>query len=136
MKHVVIDTNVLLVSISTRSSLHWILQELKNGSYTLCVTTDILSEYAEIIERHMGQKASEAVLSIIEHLADVKFITTYYRFNLLKDKDDNKFVDCAIAANAEFIVSHDSDFKILKSIDFPKVKVIDTKQFKQELNIV
>jgi len=47
---VVLDTIVLLVSISNRSRLHWIFKKLINQEYTLCVTTDILAEYAEIIE--------------------------------------------------------------------------------------
>lgn len=135
MKKVVLDTNVLLVSISDRSSLHWIFQKLLAKEYTLCVTTDILAEYAEIIERHMGSGASEDALGLIENLTNLEHITTYYKFRLLKDEDDDKFVDCAIAANASFIVSHDSDFKILKQIDFPKVKVIDTIAFKEELDV-
>ncbi len=54
MKKVVLDTNVLLVSISERSRLHWIFRKLIEKEYILCVTTDILAEYAEIIEQHMG----------------------------------------------------------------------------------
>ena len=134
MRKIVLDTNILLVSVSRKSSLYWIFSELQYGTYTLCVTTDILTEYAEILERHMGRKVSEDVLSTIENLPNVEFITTYYKFRLLKDEDDDKFVDCAIAANASFIVSHDSDFRILSSIDFPKVEVIDTQTFKQILN--
>lgn len=84
---IVLDTNVLLVSISDRSRLHYI-----------------------------------------------EFITSYFRFQLLKDEDDDKFVDCAIAANAKFIVSHDKDFKVLKNISFPKVNVISTEEFAEEFN--
>ena len=40
-----------------------------------------------------------------------------------------KFVDCAIAANASFIVSEDTHFKILKNIPFPDVRVIRLAQF-------
>ncbi|MEM7655984.1 MAG: PIN domain-containing protein [Bacteroidota bacterium] len=29
----------------------------------------------------------------------------------MTDEDDNKFVDCAITSNADFLVSHDKDFK-------------------------
>ena len=133
MKKVVIDTNVLLVSISDKSKLHWVFEKLLTQQYTLCVTTDILAEYAEIIERHMGSEISESVLGTIDNLPNIERITTYYRFQLLKDEDDDKFVDCAIAANASYIVSHDKDFKILKSIDFPKVTVIDTTVFKYDL---
>ena len=40
------------------------------------------------------------------------------------DADDNKFVDCAIAANAKYVVTDDNHFDILKRIDFPKVDII------------
>lgn len=129
----VLDTNVLLVSISERSKLHWVFKSLTEGKYDLCVTTDILSEYAEIIERHMGHEVSESTLGTIENLRNVHFITKYYKFQLLKDEDDDKFVDCAIASNASFIVSHDKDFNVLKSIGFPKIKVVDTERFKKIL---
>lgn len=131
MKKIVLDTNVFLVSISSKSRLHWIYKNLLKGNFILCLTTDILMEYAEIIENHMGKIASESALGVLQNLPNVEFITTYYKFNLLKDEDDNKFVDCAIASNATFIVSHDKDFNILSQIDFPKVIVIDTVEFKK-----
>jgi putative PIN family toxin of toxin-antitoxin system len=133
-KNVVIDTNVLLVSVSEKSKLHWIFRKLIDKEYTLCVTTDILDEYAEILEQHMGSEVSESVLGVLENLDNVEYITRYYRFRLLKDEDDDKFVDCAIAANASYIVSHDKDFNILSQIDFPKVIVIDTNAFKADFD--
>jgi len=133
MHKIVLDTNVLLVSISERSSIHWVFQGLLENEYILCVTTEILAEYAEIIERYLGSKVSESVLGVIENLENVELITTYFRFQLLQDEDDDKFVDCAIASNAHYIVSHDKDFNVLKDIDFPKVRVINSANFKQEL---
>lgn len=133
LKRVVLDTNVLLVCISDRSKLHWVFQTLISQSYILCVSTEILAKYAEIIERYIGPETRESVLGLIENLPNVEQITSYYRFRLLKDVDDDKFVDCAIAANASFIVSHDKDFAIVKTIDFPKVRVINTDEFFSEL---
>ncbi|KAF2511325.1 putative toxin-antitoxin system toxin component, PIN family [Flavobacterium foetidum] len=129
MKKIVLDTNVFLVSISSKSKLHWIFRNLLDGKYILCLTTDILAEYAEIIEQQMGITASENALGVLENLKNVEYITNYFKFNLLKDEDDNKFVDCAISSNADFIVTHDSDFNLLKKIDFPKVIIIDTIEF-------
>ena len=54
-------------------------------------------------------------------------------FQLLQDEDDNKFVDCAIASNASYIVTHDKDFNILKNIPFPKVRIINTEDFNLDL---
>lgn len=130
----VIDTNVLLVSISRKSSFHWLFEELLKGTFRLCLTTDILAEYAEIVEQHMGKRASESTLGLIENLQNIEFITTFFKFHLLKDEDDNKFVDCAIASNADFILTHDSDFNGLKNNPFPKVNIITIEQFKEILN--
>ena len=64
---------------------------------------------------------------------NIHYINTFYEFRLLADEDDNKFVDCAIAANASFIVSHDSDFRRLNDIPFPVVEVIDLETFKERV---
>jgi predicted nucleic acid-binding protein len=42
---IVLDTNILLVSFSKKSSFYTIWESLLLGKYTLCVTTDILLEY-------------------------------------------------------------------------------------------
>ncbi len=51
-------------------------------------------------------------------------------FHLIEtDKDDNKFVDCAIAANAKYIVTEDHHFNVLKKIEFPKLNVVNIDEF-------
>ena len=48
---------------------------------------------------------------------------------IIADTDDNKFVDCAIAADAEYIVTNDKHFDVLKDISWPKLSVIRLKDF-------
>ena len=48
------------------------------------------------------------------------------------DKDDDKFVDCAITANADYIVTEDSHFDHLKQIPFPKLNVLTLDEFLEE----
>ncbi|MEZ0610487.1 putative toxin-antitoxin system toxin component, PIN family [Fibrella sp. WM1] len=96
---VVVDTNVLWVSVSRRSASHWIFQAILNGSLTLCVTTEILEEYAEIMSSKLGTDASEAVLSVFDNLPNLELITRYYRWHAItNDPDDDKFVDCAVGS--------------------------------------
>ena len=129
---IVLDTNVLLVSFSRKSKYRWIFDNFLDEKITLCVTTDILIEYEEIIGRYMGKKLASFVLQIIENAPNVEFITKYFKWNLIAaDPDDNKFVDCAIAANADYFVSHDRHFNILARIDFPKIPVITADQLKK-----
>ncbi|MBK7337552.1 MAG: hypothetical protein IPJ00_15945 [Saprospirales bacterium] len=54
----------------------------------------------------------------------------YFHWNLkFQEPDESKFVDNAISANAQFIVSNDSHFKVLREIEFPPVDVIDAEEF-------
>lgn len=134
MLKVVIDTNILLVSVSKRSPYHWIFQRLIKGEYTLCVTTEILFEYEEIIGKEMGSIVANSVYQLLENLPNVELITNYFCWDLIKnDSDDNKFTDCAIAANAICLVSHDKHFNILKKNDFPKINVVSIEDFKKLL---
>ena len=52
---------------------------------------------------------------------------------IVADPDDNKFVDCAISANAEFIVTNDSHFDVLSAIPFPQVAVKSIDEFLADL---
>ena len=45
---VVIDTNILLVSVSATSKYHSVFQALLQGKYALCITNEILNEYEEV----------------------------------------------------------------------------------------
>lgn len=130
----VIDTNVLLVSLSARSAWHPIFLELLRGNYTLCVTTDIMDEYAEIIEQEMGIKAADDALEILGSLRNLQTVNKYYFWQLIeKDPDDNKFVDCYVASNADYLVSDDRHFRVLKDVPFPKVNVIGKDEFMEVL---
>ncbi|GAB3692005.1 hypothetical protein GCM10027592_10450 [Spirosoma flavus] len=133
---VVIDTNVLLVSISSRSRYHSIYRSFIDESYTLCVTTDMLSEYEEILSQphHLGLERTFYVLETIENAPNVVSATRYFRWELIKvDPDDNKFVDCALACNADYIVTNDTHFDVLKTLPFPRVNIISADEFMQIL---
>lgn len=132
---IVLDTNILWVSIARRSESHWVFEALIDEIYTLCVTSDILSEYEEIISQKLGENTANSVLEIIDNLTNVELITTFYRWTLIRqDPDDDKFVDCAIACNADYLVTNDKHFNLLKRLDFPKVQVINLEEFKKLMN--
>lgn len=128
---VVIDTNVLWVSISRRSTSHWLFKAILENKYTLCVTSKILNEYEEIIGQKLGPEIAIAVLEAFDNLPNIENVTRYFRWNLINiDPDDNPFVDCAIAIDARALVTHDKHFNILKSIPFPKVNLMNLEAFK------
>lgn len=127
---IVLDTNCLIQSISPRSRYYAVWESLVGGRNTLCVTNEIIIEYLEILQRLTDYDTAETVVKTIINSRFVEFITPFYRFELVtQDPDDNKFVDCAIAANARYIVTNDHHFDVLKGINYPPIDVITLDSF-------
>ena len=134
MIKVVIDTNVLLMSIPKFSKYRPIFDGLIKPKYDLAISEDIFQEYIEIIGRKTTGQIAKNLGELLTQLENVEKTEIYFKWNLItSDPDDNKFVDCAISANVQFIVSNDNHFKVLKDIEFPSVNVIDADEFLEEL---
>jgi len=126
----VLDTNVLLRTISRKSSLAKILDALYDGKYRLVVSTDILLEYEEVIGRFYGPKTAQLLLDFLLILPNVDRIDPFFALNLIvSDSDDNKFVDCAFAGNAHYIVTDDRHFNVLRNVSFPKISILTVDGF-------
>lgn len=129
MRNIVLDTNSLIIAISAKNDCHKVWQSFLNGDYTLCISNEIVEEYLEVMSRNINKYVAEAIIYTILTRENVKRLTPHYRFHLITaDQDDNKFVDCAIAANAEYIVTEDHHSMNLKYI-FPSVAIINLKDF-------
>ena len=129
-RRIVLDTNCLLPSISRRSRYYPVWERFICGEYDLCVTTEILAEYEEIVGRMTSPVVARLVVEAILRAPNTLRIEASFRFGLItEDPDDNKFVDCAIVANAECVVTNDSHFDVLATIPFPRVKVVDLGTF-------
>lgn len=91
---------------------------------------DTLDEYEEKLAEHSCAEVAHNVVEAIAALSTTTMQNTYVHFELLPgDADDNKFVDCAIASNAELIVTNDNDFNPLKSIPWPKIEIMTIMEF-------
>jgi putative PIN family toxin of toxin-antitoxin system len=103
---------------------------------TICYTTDILNEYSEILMRFYHQQFVSDIINELLLSANVVKANNYYKWNLITtDPDDNKFVDCALNVGADYIVTNDRHFNVLKFLDFPPIKVIDIENFKNILTL-
>ena len=65
MQSIVLDTNVLVMSISARNVYHKVWQAFLQGDYTLCVSNEILEEYVEVLTRNINARVAEAVVYAI-----------------------------------------------------------------------
>ena len=96
----------------------------------LCISNEILFEYREILARKTNEQVAENVVNFLTVSPFAEKIDIYFNFDLIAaDSSDNKFVDCAIAANSDCLVSNDRHFQVLKTFDFPKVTVLNLAEF-------
>jgi putative PIN family toxin of toxin-antitoxin system len=130
MTPVVIDTNCLLQIISRKSPYRPICDAFLAGRFTLCVSNEILDEYQEILEQQVTPTVAENLVMLILNRENVKLVDPHFRIGIITaDPDDNKFVDCAFAAGADYLVSEDSHFRVLFDLPFPQLKLVTLDGF-------
>jgi len=127
---IVLDTNVLISIIGRRSPDRWIFDRIVSGEIALCVSNDILLEYEEVLSRKASPDVAHNILSFIDIHPATTFVKIFFQFGLIKsDPDDDKFVDCAIASDADLILSNDGHFRQLAEIRFPEVLALTIDEF-------
>ena len=131
----VIDTNCLIVSIPRKNPEFWLYEAFSKGSFEWLISNEILAEYEEQLSSFYSPNTADLVLKILSTASNVTFTEPYFKWGLIEaDPADNKFADLAISANANYLVTHDKHFKVLSTIPFPVVDVVDLPTFKKLLS--
>jgi uncharacterized protein len=115
---VVLDTNVIVSGAMWRGNPAIILQAWADSHFEAVASPEILDEYEETL-REVGQKvgrqdfAERWILTIRER---IRWVNPNRKVRICRDPDDDKFLSCALAANAMYLVSGDKDLGVLKNI--------------------
>ena len=116
---VCLDTNVLIRLFVPHPPFDRILDALLNGRITILVSNEILLEYQEVVVREFGSnrwRKIETLLDTIDSLfGTINRVHPQFRFGVIHiDDDDNKFVDCAISGEADFVATYDTHFAAMR----------------------
>lgn len=122
------------MALSRHSEYYPVWSGFQQGKYVLCVSNEIITEYHEIIAQKTSTIVADNVIHLLAECPFVEYIDPRYHLGVIQeDPDDNKFVDCAFAANVTYIVSNDRHFDILKRLTFPRIQVLKMIDFLQTL---
>jgi putative PIN family toxin of toxin-antitoxin system len=125
----VLDTNVLLQARAAGHEYHPILQAWLNQHFTLAVSTEIMLEYEEVITARAGVSRWSVLERLIEISSNVLRVAPSFRFHLVtEDPDDDKFIDGAIAASADYVVTEDHHFESARDSGY-RPQVISPREF-------
>ncbi len=116
---VALDTNALVQLFGQASPHAPLKRALLEGRLTLAVSTQILLEYEEVICRQAGRKRWEDVARMFTLISllhgTLREVTPTYRFHAITaDADDDAFADCAITAHADYLITEDQHFNVLR----------------------
>jgi uncharacterized protein len=128
---IVLDTNVVVSMIGRTSPNRWIFDKIITGECILCISNEILFEYEEVLASKTTQEVASNFTDFLVSFPNVEQVQIYYNWFLItNDPDDNKFVDCAVAAKAFCIVSEDRHFRPFKNNDHPPLQVLTVSEFR------
>ena len=125
MMRLVLDTNVLLATLPKLSRFRKILDALVSKEIELVVSTAILLEYQEILMRKTNEIVANNFLEFLAKQPNVVRVDTPFMWGIIdNDPDDNKFVDAGFMAGADYIVTYDVHFNVVKDWPFPKIAIV------------
>lgn len=134
MVKLVVDTNSLLVSTPQKSRFRWFYDALLDGKFHLVVSTEILLEYEEKLSEFYSPEYAGLIMQVLINLPNlIRVNPISFNWRLISvDQDDNKFVDTYVASGADFIISDDRHFEILKNIEFPNVQILKMRNMESQ----
>ena len=100
---IVVDTNVLVSGLLTPfGAAAQIVRMVASGQLVVCYDSRILTEYEDVLRRPKFDFPEGAVSALVDQIEGegVSLATTPLRASLL-DRDDEPFLEVAVAANGE-----------------------------------
>jgi putative PIN family toxin of toxin-antitoxin system len=129
VSRVVVDTNVFISSFFGGNPRK-IIDLWKSGEITICLSKSIVDEYIKVLRRLglQNDKEIEELLGLFAHGFHVVFTAkTPELYIVEKDPDDNKFIECAVALKAKFLVTGDKALKAIQ--EYMNIKIVSPAEF-------
>ena len=131
---VVIDTNCLIAAIPRSSEHYWLYQAFMARRFEWVVSQEILTEYEEKLGNFYAPSLAQNVLKLLAVAPHVIHVEARFKWLLIRnDPDDDKFADVAFASGADYLVSNDSDFNVLKEYEYPRIHVLRLEIFRERM---
>ncbi len=131
MKVVIIDTNILVSAVLRGREPRAVIQFIvENPEFKWIVSAEILAEYKEVLSRKKFKLTSEVKAEWFEIIDTFPtIIDVNVEIDFPRDRKDAKFLACAVAADADFLITGDLDFTEAQTL--VKTNIISVSLFKR-----
>ena len=134
MLRVVLDTNVLISAIFFGGNPRQILEKAIRGEIRLCISEPILEELKGVLQRSKFDYSPEMIQVVLTEFTGIAdFVNPLKTIDVvLEDPEDNRILECAVEAKANYIVT--GDFHLLKLIRYRNIEVLNAVAFLEKLS--
>jgi uncharacterized protein len=123
---IVIDTNVIIDGIKDDYSYEkQILDAVINGEIEAFANHQTLSENKLIMNRLVTDENYKQEISLL--LTQINLVKNRHQINVVRDPEDNKILESAVEAGAEFLVTRDNDLLSLEK--FQNIAIVTPAEF-------
>ncbi len=138
MIRAVIDANILVRAlIMPEGSVGPVLRRLRDGDYEIVLSEQLLTELVDVLNRPrikekygLDTEDIETVLALL--LLRGRTVTPVERIDVCRDPNDNMFLEAALTAEADVIVSGDEDLLVLDP--FRRIPIVGPAAFLQRID--
>jgi putative PIN family toxin of toxin-antitoxin system len=131
---VVFDCNVLLQAAAREKSVAAkCLNLAESGLIQICVSREVLAEAEDVLNRpeiraHFPDLSDEVIGAFLKRLQQLSVLVRSVpkKFSYPRDEDDEPYINLAVAAGADFIISRDKDL-----LDLMTGHTDECKEFRQ-----
>lgn len=129
---IVLDTNVLISAILFGGKPRRVLDLVISGSVDCTLSTAILDELKDVLQRPKFGFSADVCFHIIEELHGAcDIISPSVSVDVIRsDPDDDRILECAVDAQAHFIVSGDPH--LLDLGKFEKIRILSPADYLKE----
>jgi putative PIN family toxin of toxin-antitoxin system len=133
MLKVVLDTNVLISAILFGGKPRQILEKAIRGEIRLCLSEPILEELKGVLQRSKFDYSPEMIQFILTELTGIADVVNPSEMIdlVLEDPDDNRILECAVEAGANYIIT--GDIHLLKLSRYRNIGVLNAAAFLERL---
>jgi len=125
---IVIDTNVLISGIFFGGPPRRVLEAVVERKIDAWASTDIVSEYQRVIQEMLENRQGHLRVDLLSPIvAQMHLIEPHSDVHASRDKDDDKFLSCAMDAKCLYVVSGDKDLLVLGI--YEAVEIITAREF-------
>jgi putative PIN family toxin of toxin-antitoxin system len=130
---IVLDANIFVSAFFWGGNPRIVLERAINKTDELFISKEILDEIEEVIGRpkfHAGKDEIEYYIKSIEEISN-KIVPKNKIRRGSRDITDNKYIECAITAGADYIISGDTHLLELKK--YRSIKIVSAKEYLESI---